>query len=161
MIAPGLADSAPTEPGKMVDVSPRSERQETWTVLYDAECGFCVWVLSSLLTWDRNRRLRPTALQHSDAGHLLADVQPAERTASWHLISPAGVRHSGGAAVVQVLRLLPGGQIPATSLARLPRLTEKAYRWVAEHRSQLSRLIPKTAKRNARRRVQEHADDAG
>ena len=157
MIA-GPADSARTEPGKIVEVSPRSEKQETWTVLYDAECGFCAWVLSGLLTWDRARRLRPTALQCSEASHLLADIHPAERTASWHLISPAGARHSGGAAVVQVLRLLPGGRIPATAFARFPKLTEKTYRWVAEHRSQLSRLIPTTAKRNARRRVKEHVD---
>jgi len=139
----------------------RSEGQETWTVLYDAECGFCVWVLSGLLTWDRARLLRPIALQSFEASQLLADVQPVERMTSWHLISPAGVRHSGGAAVAQVLRLLPGGRMPAAAFARFPRLTEKAYRWVAEHRSQLSRLIPTRAKRNASRRVQGHIDDAG
>lgn len=141
-------------------VSLGSNKQETWTVLYDAECGFCAWVLSGLLRWDRARRLRPIALQHSEASHLLVEVQPAERLASWHLISPARMRHSGGAAVVQVLRLLPGGRMPAAVFARFPRLTEKAYRSVAEHRSQLSRLIPTTAKRNAFRRVQEHVDDA-
>ena len=32
----------------------------------------------------------------------------------------------------------------------VPELTAKAYRWVADHRSQLSRLIPTTAKRHAR-----------
>jgi predicted DCC family thiol-disulfide oxidoreductase YuxK len=149
------------ELGKVVGVSLGSEKQETWTVLYDAECGFCAWVLLGLLAWDRARRLRPMALQRPEAGDLLADVQPAERMASWHLISPAGARHSGGAAVVQVLRLLPGGRMPAGAGARFPRFTEKAYRSVAEHRSQLSRLIPTKAKRNARRRVQEHSDDAG
>ena len=137
------------------------EGQKAWTVLYDAECGFCAWVLAGLLTWDRARLLRPIALQRSEASHLLADVQPAERMASWHLISPTGARHSGGAAVVQVLRLLPGGRMPAVAFARFPKFTEKAYRWVAEHRSQLSRLIPTRAKRNASRRVQEHIHDAG
>lgn len=100
------------------------------------------------------------ALQGSEAGRLLADVQPAERMASWHLISPAGVRHSGGAAGVQVLRMLPGGRWPAAALARFPRLTEKAYRSVAGHRSQLSRLVPGRAKRNARIRVHGRARDA-
>lgn len=120
-----------------------------------------MWVLSGLLTWDRARRLRPVALQSSDASHLLADVQPAERMASWHLISPAGARDSGGAAITHVLRLLPGGRMPAMAFARFPKFTEKAYRWVAEHRSQLSRLIPTRAKRNASRGVQEHIGDAG
>jgi predicted DCC family thiol-disulfide oxidoreductase YuxK len=138
-----------------------SEQQRTWTVLYDAECGFCAWVLSGLLAWDRAYRLGPTALQHSKARHLLAGVQPAERMTSWHLVSPTGARYSGGAAVVQVLRLLPGGRMPAGAFTRFPRLTEKAYRWVADHRSQLSRLIPATAKRNARRRVQERVDGVG
>jgi predicted DCC family thiol-disulfide oxidoreductase YuxK len=101
------------------------------------------------------------ALQRFEASHLLADVQPAERMASWHLISPAGALHSGGAAVVQALRLLPGGRMPAVVFARFPRFTERAYRWVAEHRSQLSPLIPTTAKGNASRRVQEHIGDAG
>lgn len=140
-------------------VSLGSEKREAWTVLYDAECGFCAWALWRLLTWDCARRLRPTALQGPEASHLLADVPLAERMASWHLISPAGVRHSGGAAGVQVLRLLPGGRIPAAAFARFPTLTEKAYRSIAEHRSQLSRLIPERAKRNSRRRVQEYADD--
>jgi predicted DCC family thiol-disulfide oxidoreductase YuxK len=131
--------------------------KETWTVLYDAECGFCMWTLSGLLTWDRARRLRPMALQHSDANRLLADVSPAERMASWHLISPAGTRHSGGAAIVQALRLLPAGRMPAAALAHFPRFAERAYGWVAEHRSQLSRLIPAAAKRDARLRVSERA----
>jgi predicted DCC family thiol-disulfide oxidoreductase YuxK len=81
--------------------------------------------------------------------------------ASWHLISPAGARYSGGAAVAQVLRLLPSGRIPAAAFTLFPGLTEKAYRWVADHRSQLSRLIPTAAKRNARRRVQGHIARAG
>lgn len=138
-----------------------SGQRETWTVLYDADCGFCVWALSGLLTWDRTRRLRPTALQSPEANRLLADVPPAQRLASWHLISPAGARHSAGAAVVQMLRLLPGGRLPAAACARFPRLTETAYWLVAEYRSQLSRLIPMPAKCNARRRVQERIDDAG
>lgn len=138
-----------------------AHKKETWTVLYDAECGFCAWVVSGLLAWDRAGRLRPVALQSSVASQLLADIPSAERTASWHLISPAGVRHSGGAAVVQVLRLLPGARIPALAFARFPMFTEKAYRSAAEHRSQLSRLIPMTAKRNARRRVEKHIDGPG
>jgi predicted DCC family thiol-disulfide oxidoreductase YuxK len=142
-------------------VALRSEKQQAWTVLYDAECGFCAWILSGLLEWDRAHRLRPTALQHSEARQLLAGVHSAERMASWHLISPAGARYSGGAAVAQVFRLLPGGRMPAAVFTHFPRLTEKAYRWVADHRSRLSRLIPTTAKRNARRRVQERVDGRG
>ena len=117
------------------------ERDGGWRVLYDNGCDFCVRLLSIILQWDRAGRLNPLALQRSEADRLLPDLTPAERMASWHLISPAGERHSGGSAVTELLRLLPGGRLPAAGLARFPRLTESGYRWVAEHRSALSRWI--------------------
>jgi predicted DCC family thiol-disulfide oxidoreductase YuxK len=117
------------------------ERDCGWTVLYDGECDFCRWLLSILSRWDRAGRLHPVALQGSEADRLLADLTPAERMASWHLISPTGERHSGGSAMTELLRLLPGGRLPAAGLAQFPRLTERTYRWVAEHRSLLSRWI--------------------
>ena len=70
-----------------------------WTVLYDADCGFCNWALSALLRWDRGGRLRPVGLRRAEADQLLHDLTPAERKASWHLISPTGERRSGGAAL--------------------------------------------------------------
>jgi predicted DCC family thiol-disulfide oxidoreductase YuxK len=138
----------------------RFERQQRWAVLYDADCDFCTWVLSWLLVWDRARRLEPIALQSAEASHLLADLSSAERMASVHLIAPAGTRRSGGAAFVQLLRLVPGGRIPAAGFASFPKLTEKAYRLVAEHRSALSKLIPMAAKCKARRYVQEYGHEA-
>ena len=110
-------------------------------VLYDADCDFCKWLLGGLLRRDHAGRLRPLALQAPEAGDLLADLAPAERMASWHLVSPTGARHSGGAAVAPLLRLLPGGRLPAAAFARFPRLTERGYRWVADHRSRLSSWV--------------------
>ncbi len=130
-----------------------------WAVLYDADCGFCKWLLSALLRWDRAARLRPIALQRPEAGELLRELGPAERMASWHLISPAGVRHSGGAALPPLLRLLPGGRLPAAACARFPGLTDRGYRWVAEHRSQLSSSVPASAKRRAGRRLLRREQD--
>jgi predicted DCC family thiol-disulfide oxidoreductase YuxK len=124
-----------------------------WLVLYDGECGFCRWALARLLSLDRRRRLRPVPLAGAEADTLLADLTPERRNESWHLVSPSGERRSGGAAVPSLLRLLPGGRVPADLLGRAPRLTERAYRWVAEHRSTLSRLIPESAKRSADRRI--------
>jgi len=127
--------------------------ERLWVVLYDADCGFCKWLLAGLLRWDRGRRVRPVALQRPEADELLADLVPAERMASWHLISPTGARGSGGSAVSPLLRLLPGGRAPAAVFERLPGLTERGYRWVAEHRSKLSSLVPTSAKRRAGQRV--------
>ncbi|MGH2926379.1 MAG: thiol-disulfide oxidoreductase DCC family protein [Solirubrobacterales bacterium] len=124
-----------------------------WLVLYDSRCGFCKWLLAGFLRWDRAGRLRPIALQRAEAGDLLADLAPAERTATWHLISPGGTRRSGGAAIPALLRLLPGGRLGAPAFERLPGLTDRGYRWVAEHRTGLSRWVPSNAKRRAAERV--------
>jgi predicted DCC family thiol-disulfide oxidoreductase YuxK len=126
---------------------------ERWRLLYDGECGFCKWMLAAILGWDRRRRLLPVALQSNQAGALLGDLDPGERLASWHLVSPEGERTSAGAALAPLLRLLPGGGVPARSLSLLPRLTDRAYGWVASHRVQLSRAVPRTLKRRAGERV--------
>ena len=122
-------------------------------ILYDADCGLCKWLLSGLLWWDRAERLDPVALQRPQAARILAEIIPAERFASWHLIAPTGSRLSGGDAIPPLLRLLPGGRLPGAALAGFPRLTDRGYRWVAEHRSLLSRWVPATLKRSASARV--------
>jgi predicted DCC family thiol-disulfide oxidoreductase YuxK len=137
----------------VTDDAHAGERPPAWAVLFDADCGFCAWLLSSLLRWDRATRLRPIALQRAEADDLLRELTPAERMASWHLISPAGDRSSGGAAMPPLLRLLPAGRLPAAVLARLPRLTDRGYRWVAQHRSQLSKCVPSSVKQRASERV--------
>jgi predicted DCC family thiol-disulfide oxidoreductase YuxK len=141
--------SNPDFPGHFVGL-PAEHR---WVVLYDADCGFCNWLLSGLLRWDRALRLHPIALQRPEADELLADLTPAERMASWHLISPTGARRSGGAAIPPLLRLLPRGPIPAAAFAQFPRLADRGYRWVAEHRSQLSKWVPMSVKQHASERV--------
>jgi predicted DCC family thiol-disulfide oxidoreductase YuxK len=121
--------------------------ERNWLVLYDAECGICRTLLAPLLSWDRRDLLRPLPLQDPKGQALLADLAPEERIASWHLISPAGRRWSAGAALPPLLRLLPGGRAPARAFGRFPAATEGVYRWVADHRSSLSRLLPERLKR--------------
>jgi predicted DCC family thiol-disulfide oxidoreductase YuxK len=127
-----------------------------WAVLYDPDCGFCRWSLAQLLALDRTHRVRPVALGTEEADRLLADLSPDQRAASWHLVSPAGERTSAGLAAVPLLRLLPGGRPPAALLAKLPGVTERTYRWVADHRSWFSRLIPDRAKQRADERIAAH-----
>lgn len=132
----------------MVPPSPQAR-----LVLYDGECGLCKWLLAGLLRLDRAERLRPVALQRPEAETLLADLDPAERMASMHVVSPAGTRASGGDALPSLLRLLPGGRLPAAVLERFPRLSGAGYRWVATHRIGISRFVPRRAKRRAAERV--------
>jgi predicted DCC family thiol-disulfide oxidoreductase YuxK len=146
-----------------VDRPTASGSHARWALLYDADCGFCKWIVSGVLAWDRHNRLVPRALQSAPAQTLLSDLSPEERLASVHLISPDGERLSAGSVPAPLLRLLPGGTIPALGIARLPRLTSRAYDWVANHRSQLSRAVPTRMKRRASARVNrmevEHAEN--
>ena len=102
-----------------------------------------------MLRLDRAACLAPVELGAESTDLLLADLTPEQRAASWHLISPDGDRWSAGAAAPPLLRLLPGGRAPAAVLAAAPRATERAYRWVSDHRSILGKLIPEAAKRRA------------
>ncbi|HEX3803067.1 MAG TPA: DCC1-like thiol-disulfide oxidoreductase family protein [Solirubrobacteraceae bacterium] len=120
-----------------------------WLVLYDGDCGLCKWMLARILSHDRANRLQPVALQRDEAATLLADLSTEQRMASWHLIAPTGERYSAGAALPPLLRLLPGGALPARIAAAAPGPTERGYRWVAAHRSLLSKPIPAASKRKA------------
>lgn len=115
------------------------------TVLYDERCGLCRWSAERLRRWDRAGRLRFVALGTSEADELLPGLTAAQRRASWHLVDPEGRVVSGGAAIPPVCDLLPGGRPIAAASARFPRLTDRAYRWVAAHRRGLGRLLGQRA----------------
>jgi predicted DCC family thiol-disulfide oxidoreductase YuxK len=136
-----------------VDRQPVAGSRERWTLLYDADCGFCKVIVSAVLACDRHNRVVPRALQSAQAHALLSSLSPEDRLASVHLISPDGERFSAGSVPAPLLRLLPAGTIPALGIARLPRLTSRAYDWVANHRSQISRAVPTTVKQRASVRV--------
>lgn len=116
-------------------------------VIYDSDCGFCRCCLALLLTADRRRSLRPLPLGPAEADQLLADLDPAVRAASWHLVDAHGVRTSAGAALAPAVELLPGGAAVAAVLRRLPRLAESGYGLVAGNRARLGRLLPARARR--------------
>ncbi len=109
-------------------------------VLYDADCGFCKRSLRRLLDRDRDHRLRSVAIQDPEADRLLAGIDPQQRLSSWHLAEPDGTVHSGGEALIVVLRLLPRGHRLAAMFARFPRATDAGYRWVARNRATISRI---------------------
>jgi predicted DCC family thiol-disulfide oxidoreductase YuxK len=117
-----------------------STHPEQLAVLYDRDCGFCKWSLDKILAWDRNRRLRPVAIQSEEGGRLLAEVERERRLDSWHLVEDGEVR-SAGAAAPRLFDQLPGGAPLAAVLRAFPGVTERAYRWVAGHRDLLARLL--------------------
>jgi predicted DCC family thiol-disulfide oxidoreductase YuxK len=115
------------------------------TVCYDDRCGLCRWCAWQLRRWDRHARLRFVALGDAESDELLRELSPARRRSSWHLVAPDGRVSSGGAAVPRVLELLPGGRPLAAVADRFPSLTQQAYRWVADRRERIGRLLGQEA----------------
>ena len=111
------------------------------TLIYDGDCGFCRWSTDRILRQDRRGRIRPITLQDPEAGRLLEGMDPPKRLESMHLVTIDGRVYSAGAAIPPLLRLLPGGRLLAALAAAFPRLTERLYRWVADHRDQLGRRL--------------------
>jgi predicted DCC family thiol-disulfide oxidoreductase YuxK len=126
-----------------------------WLLFYDADCGFCRSALGLVLKADRRRSLRPVELQSPEAQRALSDLSAEGRMASWHLVAPDGQHWSAGRAAPPLLRLLPGGRLPAALLGAAPSLTDRAYHWTADHRSALSKFIPARAKQRADRLIAE------
>lgn len=87
------------------------------------------------------------ALQADGAAELLPGLGEAERMASWHLVTESGRVYSGGAALPAVLERLPRGTTLARAFAAYPSVTDRAYRFVAGHRTQFGRF---TRSRRAR-----------
>ena len=110
-------------------------------VLYDADCGLCRWATDRIVRWDDRRRLRAVPLQAAEADRLLGSMDPAERMASWHLVSPDGDVRSAGAAIPPLLRVLPGGRPLAAAAERLSGTTDRAYAWIVRHRAGLGRML--------------------
>jgi predicted DCC family thiol-disulfide oxidoreductase YuxK len=126
---------------------PQTSRRSV--LLYDADCGFCRWAVAQVLRRDRAIRLRPVGIQSEEGERLLAVLDPAERLASWHLLTADGCLYSAGAAAVPLLRLLPGGQLGVRLFSLSPGLADRVYRWVARHRAGFGRFVPSGAKRRA------------
>jgi predicted DCC family thiol-disulfide oxidoreductase YuxK len=117
----------------------------TATVCYDDDCGLCRWCAWQLRRWDRWGRLRFVPLGDPRSDALLHTLSPERRRSSWHLVSDDGRVTSGGAAVPRVFELLPGGRPLAAIADRFPALTERAYRWVADRRERIGRLLGQEA----------------
>ena len=110
-------------------------------VLYDADCGFCTWIVDRIAA-----RVEPGALEivplQSPRADVLIDgrVDGRAKWESWHFVEP-GALYSGGEAIPRVLRYVRGGRALGRRAARFPRATAAAYRTVARHRDRLGRVV--------------------
>jgi predicted DCC family thiol-disulfide oxidoreductase YuxK len=110
-----------------------------WTLVYDGECRFCQGWVSVLARLDRRSRLRFVPFQSATELRQLPPIPAAALARAMHLVSPDGAILAGAAAAPAILRLLPGGRVPA-SLFAVPGVAVLAsgiYRVVARNRHRL------------------------
>ena len=111
------------------------------TVLFDADCPFCVHTTKVLQRLDHNHRLTFVPLQ---AASILPDAPSRKKLeASLHVRNSDGDWVRGGAACLRIAGALPL-LMPLALAGRLPfamGLIEHGYQAVARNRDRLSRLL--------------------
>jgi predicted DCC family thiol-disulfide oxidoreductase YuxK len=122
-------------------------------VFYDHDCGFCRWTLGLMLVWDREHRLWPAPIESSVGERWLAGMPMEARLASWHIVEAGGVVSSAGRGIPPILEYVPVGRFVARPLRLVPGLVERAYWFVANRRSKISRWVPRAWVRSSSARV--------
>jgi predicted DCC family thiol-disulfide oxidoreductase YuxK len=110
------------------------------TLIYDGECGFCRRTVDWVRRRDREHRLVLLPFQDEDRVARLGIPLPA-LAAAMHLVRPDGRVFVGADAAPEILRLLPGGRVPAW-LFRVPGVlpvARRVYGWIARQRRCLVR----------------------
>src|SRR5262249_39633167 len=108
------------------------------TVIYDADCGICLFLCRLLKRLDPFQRL--TFVGNDEEEHIPAGVVDADLDRTLIVILPDGRVVKEERAVFEVARALPFGILPAFWLAvpGLASLGRALYRAVARNRTQIS-----------------------
>jgi predicted DCC family thiol-disulfide oxidoreductase YuxK len=98
---------------------------------------------------DHHDVLAAVPIQSPLGSELLVDALPSDRLRSAHVIRDDDCRHSGGAAVADVLSVLPPTRMLGRLGRRFPRTAALLYGVVAVRRTSFGRLVGKEARRRA------------
>lgn len=128
------------------------------TLMYDSDCGFCLWTVGVVLRRDHKRIIRPVAIQGMTGARLLADLPAAERAASWHLVLADGRRYSRGAVVPPLLGLFDH-RVQERLAEHFSSLIDLAYGFVANRRGALGSVLSRGARQRAEDLILECAGD--
>jgi predicted DCC family thiol-disulfide oxidoreductase YuxK len=120
------------------------DRGDRLVVLFDEDCAFCRWTAGQLARLDRRRRLLLMPLQDAPGAPDLARIAATHALQkSLHVVSPNGSVRTGGDALIEIFRLLPGGRLVAL-WAALPgsrAVADVVYGAAARNRAALARLV--------------------
>ncbi|HSK61678.1 MAG TPA: DUF393 domain-containing protein [Actinomycetospora sp.] len=110
-------------------------------LVFDGECGFCTRCVDGLRRVDPQGKIDVQPLQAEGVpASIGATVEECREAVQW--LGPDGVRRSGADAVNAVLGVLTGTALPSTLYRASSGLQERAYRWVADHRSRFPGTTP-------------------
>lgn len=114
-------------------------------LFYDGECRLCRASARAVASLDRKGSIAMLPFDDPAAEALLAPVPRDRRGRSMHLVQPDGWVLSGGDALIELSRLLPGGDVLASAAWRNDLLRSafgRGYQFIADHRGQFSRVTP-------------------
>jgi predicted DCC family thiol-disulfide oxidoreductase YuxK len=104
-----------------------ASRAHEFVLAYDADCGPCSRFKGVVELFDARRRMGFVSLRSAESSGLLADIAPASRYSSFHLIRPASgaarddVTWSGSEALLPLIRLLsPWGRATSRIIEGTP-----------------------------------------
>jgi predicted DCC family thiol-disulfide oxidoreductase YuxK len=108
------------------------------TVIFDSDCGICLWVCRLLKRLDPWQRL--TFVGNDETERLPAGLDPKRCDSSVVAVDAAGRLYFEEQAVRRAVRALPGGIwfVAWLYVPGLSHLGRAVYRWVAAHRLQIS-----------------------
>jgi predicted DCC family thiol-disulfide oxidoreductase YuxK len=82
-----------------------------YILAYDADCGPCTRFAHTVNTLDKNDRIDFISLAEADQKGLLDNIPTILRYKSFHLVMANGEVKSGSTALLELLRILPGGKV--------------------------------------------------
>jgi predicted DCC family thiol-disulfide oxidoreductase YuxK len=110
-----------------------------YTVVYDGTCDVCIRVAKAVQAWDRHSQLEVVPLHSPGVMARFPWIPPQAYADALQLIGPGGRTWEGTAAIEQLLRVLPRGELISwvfvIPFAR--RIAERLYRWFARNRYHL------------------------
>jgi predicted DCC family thiol-disulfide oxidoreductase YuxK len=110
-------------------------------LVFDGDCGFCTRSVGWVRAMDRRGQIDVRPYQEPGAPESVGtDAATCAESVQWR--GPDGRRLAGAAAVNAVLDTVTGTPIPSTLYRATAGLQERAYRWVADHRSHFPGMTP-------------------
>ncbi len=107
-----------------------------WTTVYDGTCKVCTRLAGLLRRWDRDGVLEVVPFQNTSVVSRFPWIPPSAYAEAMQLVGPGGQTWQGGAAIEQLLKILPYGGALGW-VFRIPMfgvLFERFYRWFARNR---------------------------